>query len=161
MLDLRNRPFRRRDRLARVWSEVKVERKKRDRLPDGRRIGLIAAHKGCPQQVSVFWNVTDDSSYRFNAVPSAEIVCRIFLLRLPGPLKPGDQPLDTSAEGCRFVNTPQHPAVILEDFASRAHSLEVQTLHALISTPIGMIVMAVVQPMLAEQPARHLRVGQR
>src|SRR5262245_44463518 len=161
LLYLRNRSFRRGDGLARIGSEMEVEGKQRDRLPNGRRIGLITTHEGCPQLVSPFRNVTDDPPYRFYAVPSAEIVSRIFLLRFPSPLEPGDQLLDARAEGGRLVNTPQHLAVILEDIPARAHGLEVQALHALISFTLGMIIVTVVEPMLAGQPARHLRVGQR
>ena len=89
-LDLRNYPFRLGDGLACVRPKVEEERKKRDRLPDGRRVGLIAAHEGRPQQVSPLWKVADNAAHRLNPVPPAEIVRGILLLRFPSPLEPAD-----------------------------------------------------------------------
>ena len=63
-VDLCNPPFRFGNGLARVRPKVEEKRKKPDRLPDGRRVDLIAAHEGRPQQVSPLWKVADNTADR-------------------------------------------------------------------------------------------------
>src|SRR5215813_5250765 len=148
--DLRNRPFRLGDGFARVRPKVEIERKQRDRLPDGGRVDLIAAHESGPQQVAPLRKVTDNPTHRLNTVAPPEIVGGILLLRFPLPVKSGNQPFYSCTVGGGRVDAPQHLAVVLEDLPSRPQGLEVQALHALISPAVGMDVMAVVEPTLAD-----------
>src|SRR5262249_44286940 len=147
--------------LARVPSKVEEEGKKPDRLPDGRRIDLIAAHEGRPQQVSPLWKVGGNTTDRFDSMSATEIVRTVLLWRVPTPLEAADQPLDAATERSGLVYAPEHLGEILQNLPSRPHGLEVQALHALISLSVRVKIVPIMKTALADQAASHLRVGQR
>src|SRR5262245_56329497 len=97
-IDLRDFPFRLGNGLARVRPKMEEERKKPDGLPHGRRIDLIAAYEGRPQQVSPLRKVHGNTADRFDTMSPAKIVRTVLLLQFARPFEPADQPLDAATE---------------------------------------------------------------
>lgn len=130
---------------------MKEKRQQGHGLPDGPRIDLIAPGKSFPEKVPPLRDPVHEALHCLDVMPPPHIAWGIGA-EFPGPIEPADQPLDAGTEDGGIVDPGQNLAVVLENLAPRPRRLIVQTA-ALIGRVLSVEIMALVEAVLADQPA--------